>query len=58
MTGLVCVYANLKSRKLAGFDSNGMVMCSSTVDKSKTEILRPPANAKVGDRVVLEGFEG
>lgn len=33
-----------------------MVLCSSTADKSKTDILRPPKDAKVGERVALEGF--
>jgi len=57
MKGLVCVLANLKPRKLAEFVSNGMILCASNADKSKIEILRPPENAKVGDRIVLKDFE-
>lgn len=45
---------NLKSMKLAGFPSNGMVMCTANSDRSKIEILRPPQGSKVGDRVTLE----
>jgi len=43
MSGLVLVMANLKPRKLAGFESNGMVVCASNGDHSAVEILRPPA---------------
>lgn len=32
MSGLVIVMANLKGRKLAGFESNGMVVCASNGD--------------------------
>jgi aminoacyl tRNA synthase complex-interacting multifunctional protein 1 len=53
--GLVIVFANLKPRKLADFMSNGMVMCASNADHTAVEIMRPPANAKIGDRVQLMG---
>ena len=33
--------ANLKARKLAGFMSDGMVVCASTQDRSKIELLIP-----------------
>merc|ERR1712194_411793 len=50
--GRMCVVvANLKPKKLAGFPSNGMVLCASNADHSKVLIVEPPAGAKVGDRV-------
>lgn len=55
MSGLVIVMANLKGRKLAGFESNGMVVCASNGDHTQVELLRPPADAKVGERIFLEG---
>ena len=53
--GLVVVFANLKPRKLAEIQSEGMVMCASTADKSTIELIRPPEGSKVGERVQLEG---
>lgn len=53
MTGLCLVITNLKPRKIGGFESNGMVLCTSNSDKSKVEILRPPEGSKVGERVFL-----
>lgn len=58
MKGLCIVMANLKPRPLKGFVSNGMVMCAShTADSKVVEILRPPENSKVGERVHIEGFQ-
>jgi len=34
MTGKVVVVANIKPRKLAGIESQGMVVCATTADKS------------------------
>lgn len=60
MTGLCLVYANLKSKKLGGFPSQGMVMCAS--DKSvegeeKIELVRPADGTQIGERVFLDGHE-
>jgi len=52
----VLVLANLKTRKMMGFPSHGMVMCSSTDDKVK--FVEPPADAAIGERVMVEGCEG
>jgi len=57
MSGLVVVAMNLKPKKVANFMSNGMVLCASGPNKSKIEIMRPPADAKLGERVKLEGQE-
>lgn len=53
---LVIVLANLKPRKLVGFESQGMVMCA-TSSEGKVELMQPPAGAKVGERVMAEGLE-
>jgi aminoacyl tRNA synthase complex-interacting multifunctional protein 1 len=49
--GLCVVYANLKEKNLAGKPSNGMVMCASDEAKTKFEMVKPPAGAKVGERI-------
>mmetsp|Transcript_20788 Transcript_20788/g.47037 ORF Transcript_20788/g.47037 Transcript_20788/m.47037 type:complete len:270 (-) Transcript_20788:36-845(-) len=53
----VCVLANLKARKLVGFPSHGMVLCASD-EEGGVVFVDPPTDAKVGDRVTCEGFEG
>eukprot|EP00536_Pseudo-nitzschia_multiseries_P008970 jgi/Psemu1/306177/fgenesh1_kg.239_\ len=60
----VLVLANLKSRKLVGFPSHGMVLCAvkegAAEDGSEdtVELLCPPESAVPGDRVVCAGYEG
>lgn len=54
---LVVVCANLKAKKLAGYESHGMVMCAETPDKSAVELLVPPAGSVVGDKISIKGFE-
>jgi len=50
------VLANLKPRNMKGFTSQGMVLCATNKD-GKVELLKPPAGAKVGERVTVEGVE-
>lgn len=52
----VCVLANLKTRKLVGFPSHGMVLCASTDDR--VVFIDPPADVPNGERCVCDGFEG
>jgi len=52
----VLVLANLKSRKLMGFPSHGMVMCAANDDA--VEFVEPPADAAIGERVMFEGYDG
>merc|ERR1712176_1638233 len=52
----VLVLANLKTRKLVGFPSHGMVMCASTDDVVK--FVEPPADAKIGERITIDGYDG
>lgn len=54
---LVVVITNLKARKLAGFESHGMVLCAETEGKASVELLIPPEGSAVGDKVHFEGFE-
>jgi methionine--tRNA ligase beta chain len=54
----VIVLCNLKKRNLVGFPSHGMVLCASNADHTAVETMEPPANAKIGERVVFEGFDG
>lgn len=53
---LVCVCANLKPRKLVGFESQGMVLCATGSD-GKIELLLAPEGAQVGERITIEGAE-
>lgn len=54
----VLILANLKSRKLMGFPSHGMVLCASTEDGSKVVFVDPPQDAAIGERVLVEGYDG
>lgn len=54
----VLVLANLKTRKLLGYPSHGMVLCASSEDGSKVEFVEPPSDAKIGERVSVNGYEG
>lgn len=51
----VIVVCNLKEAKLGGVASNGMVLCTSNADKSEVAFVAPPAAAKPGERVLIEG---
>ena len=54
------VFCNLKARNLVGFKSHGMVLCAAKeVDgKEVVEFIDPPADAKVGERISVEGLSG
>jgi len=53
----VIVVTNLKAAKMAGFESQGMVMASIHAE-GKVELLDPPADALVGERVFCDGVTG
>jgi len=56
MKGLdVLVICNLKRAKLGGVESQGMVLAASNADRSKVELIHPPASSKIGERVSLIG---
>lgn len=46
---------NLKAAKLAGFASNGMVLCASSEDRSTVAFVEPPEGSAPGERVLCEG---
>jgi len=56
MEGKVIVFANLEQWNLAGYESNGMVMCAIENDNQnfEAELIRPEADAPVGAKLVLE----
>ncbi|KAI8798609.1 aminoacyl tRNA synthase complex-interacting multifunctional protein 1 [Biomphalaria glabrata] len=47
---------NLKPAKMRGVLSEGMIMCASGAEK--TEILVPPTDSVIGDRVTCEEYPG
>ena len=53
----VLVVCNLKKAKLGGVESTGMVLCGSDAD-GKVEFVEPPADAAIGERVMVEGMDG
>ena len=53
----VCVLANLKTRKLRGFPSHGMVLCASS-DDGKVVFVDPPEDAAIGERISVDGYDG
>jgi len=54
----VLVLCNLKARNLGEFPSHGMVLCASNADHTGVEFAVPPEGAKVGERVMFEGYDG
>merc|ERR1712185_768277 len=54
---MVCVCANLKPRKLVGFESQGMVLCGTSPSGKVVELLHAPAGAKIGERITIDGHE-
>ncbi len=52
----VIVVANLKPRTMVGFNSQGMVLCASNADRSVVEFVEPPADARIGERIRVQGF--
>jgi glutamyl-tRNA synthetase len=53
---LVLVLCNLKERKLVGFPSHGMVLCTSNSDHSDVRLVNPPVDAKIGERITIPDF--
>lgn len=59
----LCIFlCNLKPAKMRGIISQAMVMCAALPGadggQDRVEILRPPASAQIGERVVVPGYEG
>ena len=54
----VLVVCNLKAAKLFDFVSNGMVLAAKSEESNKVELIEPPADAVIGERVFIEGLTG
>ncbi|KAJ9555578.1 hypothetical protein OSB04_010192 [Centaurea solstitialis] len=54
----VCVLCNLKPATMRGIKSQAMVLCASTSDHAKVELVDPPPSAIIGERVTFPGFTG
>ncbi|KAL4183770.1 hypothetical protein AMTRI_Chr11g156760 [Amborella trichopoda] len=54
----VCVLCNLKPATMRGIKSQAMVLAASTEDHTIVELVDPPENARVGERVTFPGFSG
>ena len=56
LTDAMCiVLCNLKAKKLAGYESHGMVLCAETPDRSAVELIVPPEGSQPGDLISFEG---
>ncbi|KAJ1457935.1 hypothetical protein M885DRAFT_514452 [Pelagophyceae sp. CCMP2097] len=53
---LVVIIANLKSKKLGGFASQGMVLCANSPDHTNVVFIDPPPGSVPGDRVTFAGL--
>ncbi|GAB2295690.1 hypothetical protein Dimus_029844 [Dionaea muscipula] len=54
----VCVLCNLKPATMRGIKSHAMVLAASDSEHSKVELVEPPTEAAIGERVKFPGFEG
>lgn len=54
----VLVVCNLKATKLVGFSSNGMVLAAKGSDGKGVELITPPDDTPIGERVYIEGLSG
>ncbi|CAH0473235.1 unnamed protein product [Peronospora belbahrii] len=54
----VLVLLNLKPAKLGGFKSHGMVLCASDATHVNVQLVEPPADAMVGERVTVASESG
>jgi aminoacyl tRNA synthase complex-interacting multifunctional protein 1 len=54
---MVLVLCNLKKRTLVGFPSHGMVLCASNAEHTSVELVVPPPDATIGERIVFDGLD-
>ncbi|XP_060212780.1 methionine--tRNA ligase, cytoplasmic-like isoform X1 [Lycium barbarum] len=54
----VCVLCNLKPASMRGIKSQAMVLATSNSDHTKVELVEPPKDAAIGERVTFPGFNG
>jgi len=55
---MVVVVCNLKPANLRSIKSHAMLLCASNADGTAFECLDPPADAPIGERVMVVGHEG
>lgn len=49
--------SNLKPSKFRGVLSQGMLLAASSADSKSVQLLSPPDNSVIGERVALEGVD-
>lgn len=49
---------NLKPAKMRGIESCAMILAASNEDHTKVEVVFPPQDAPIGERVTVEGYNG
>ncbi|KAH9316289.1 hypothetical protein KI387_024916, partial [Taxus chinensis] len=54
----VCVLCNLKPATMRGIKSHAMVLAASNEDHTIVELVSPPEDAPIGERVKFQGFDG
>ncbi|GAB2210012.1 hypothetical protein Droror1_Dr00015262 [Drosera rotundifolia] len=54
----VCVLCNLKPATMRGIKSHAMVLAASDSEHTMVELVDPPADAVIGERLTFPGFEG
>eukprot|EP01121_Diplochlamys_sp_Union-15-3_P010238 TRINITY_DN2858_c0_g1_i1.p1 TRINITY_DN2858_c0_g1~~TRINITY_DN2858_c0_g1_i1.p1 ORF type:complete len:113 (+),score=21.95 TRINITY_DN2858_c0_g1_i1:123-461(+) len=55
---MVVVVANMKPSKMRSAMSYAMLIAASNADRSCVELVSPPPDSKIGERVTFEGYEG
>ena len=53
----VILVGNLKARNMKGVESHGMVLCASTDDKQKIEVIEAPLGSSNGERLTFAGLD-
>ncbi|KMZ68773.1 Methionine--tRNA ligase [Zostera marina] len=54
----VCVLCNLKPASMRGIKSHAMVLAASNEDHTRVELVEPPVDAPIGERIIFPGFLG
>ena len=56
MSGRIVVLTNVKERKILGNNSQGIVFSAKNSEGTKIELLRPPKDAPIGERIFPKNF--
>ena len=54
----VVVVANMKKANMKSVPSTGMVLCAVDRETGATELVDPPADAEIGERIFVPGYNG